>query len=123
MILGYSLGEFLAVWLPIMFLTTIVSLSPFLVKRFYPQAYHGLWKTAGDLLKTPTRALMYPLGILLGIFLVIAFFYGREITPDEAQTLSILGLGLLVIFLAIIFSIRLIRLEQSNQDADSNGPQ
>lgn len=110
------MGEFLAIWLPVTFLTAVVSLLPFLVKRFYPQAYRGLWKTAGELLKTPIRALMYSVGALLGIFLVIAFFYDREVTPGEAQTLALLGVGLFVIFLAVVF-------RQNNQNADSNGPQ
>jgi hypothetical protein len=58
---------------------------------------------------------MTPLGFLLGLIVLTILHYGRELTVDEVQTLYLAGLSMLVIFLAIIISIRLYRLEQKRK--------
>lgn len=113
MILGQPLIHFLLVWLSIIAVIAIVSLSPFIVRRLRPQSYRGFWQLAGDtFLKSPKRALMYPLGMLLGLGLLIVVFHGRELTIDDAQTLQITALGMLVVFSGIILSWRLYLLER-----------
>lgn len=105
MILGQPLSQFLLVWLSIIAVITIVVLSPFIVRRLRPQSYRGFWLLAGDtFLKSPKRALMYPLGMLLGLALIIVVLYGRELTIDHAQTLLITALGILIVFMGIILS-------------------
>jgi len=115
MILGQPLLQFLFTWLLIVFLTVVISLLPFVIRRFRPQAYQGFWKAAGDLLQSPTRALMTPLGFLLGLIVLTILLYGRELTADAVQNLYLAGLSMLVIFLAITISIRFHRLEQKRK--------
>ena len=112
MILGQPLIHFLLVWLSIIAVIAIVLLWPFILRRLRPQSYRGFWQLAGDtFLKSPKRALMYPLGMLLGLALLIVVLYGRELTIDDAQTLQITALGMLVVFMGIILSWRLYLLE------------
>lgn len=113
MILGQPLSDFLLVWLSIIAVISMVVLSPFIVRRLRPQSYRGFSQLAGDtFLKSPKRALMYPLGMLLGLGLLIVVLYGRELTIDHAQTLQITALGMLVVFTGIILGWRLYLLER-----------
>lgn len=106
MVLGYPVREFLLIWGGMVFVTTVFSLLPFVIRRFRPQAYHGFWKISGDLLKSPKRAFGYPLGALIGVFLVVILFYNREVSNDRLQTLWLTSLTLFVLFMAIIIGIR-----------------
>jgi len=113
MILGQPLIHFLLVWLSSIAVITIVVLSPFIVRWLRPQSYRGFWQLAGDtFLKSPKRALMYPLGMLLGLGLLIVVLYGRELTIDDAQNLQITALSILVVFMGIILGWRLYLLER-----------
>jgi hypothetical protein len=61
---------------PILFSTavlTIISLYPFYLKSYIIHKYRGLWKTLGDLNQTLKRAVLYPLGWLLGGLFYITF--------------------------------------------------
>jgi hypothetical protein len=106
MVLGYPIKGFLFGWLVIIFATAILSLLPFVIRRFRPEAYRGIWKVSGDLLKSPKRALGYPLGALIGVLLVILLFYDREVSIDRLQTLWLTSLSLFIIFIAIVLGIR-----------------
>jgi hypothetical protein len=57
-------------------------------------------------LKSPKRALGYPLGALIGVLLVILLFYDREVSIDRLQTLWLTSLSLFIIFIAIVLGIR-----------------
>ena len=115
MVLGYSLREFLLIWIGIVFSTMVLSLLPFVIQRFRPQAYHGIWKISGDLLKSPKRALAYPLGALIGVLLVVLLFYNREVSIDRLQTLWLTSLTLFVVFIAIVMGIRWYLHDRSNE--------
>jgi hypothetical protein len=52
---------------------TIISLYPFYLKKYKPHKYKGLWQTLGDLNQTPKRAILYPLGWLIGGLFYIIF--------------------------------------------------
>jgi hypothetical protein len=113
MILGLSLGHFLLIWLSNIAVIVIIVLLPFMVRWLRPQSYHGFWQIAGDaFLKSPKRALMYPLGMLLGLGFVVAVFYERELTIEDAQTLLIVALWMFVVFMGIVLGWRLYLLER-----------
>jgi len=121
MIFGQQLGHFLLVWLSTIAVMAIISLLPFIVRRLRPRSYRGFWQLAGDtFLKSPQRALMYPLGMLLSLALVVVVFYGHELTyDDDAQTLLIMALGMLVVFMGITIGWRLYLLER-DRDGESS---
>ncbi|OJH50271.1 hypothetical protein MPF_0059 [Methanohalophilus portucalensis FDF-1] len=50
-----------------------MSLYPFYLKKYKPYRYKGIWKSIGDTTKTPTRAIFYPVGFLIGGMLYIMF--------------------------------------------------
>ncbi len=52
---------------------TIMSLYPFYLKKYKPHRYKGIWKSIGDITKTPSRAILYPVGFLIGGILYIMF--------------------------------------------------
>jgi len=113
MILGLPLSHFLFIWLSNIAVIVIIVLLPFMVRWLRPQSYRGFWQVAGDtFLKSPKRALMYPLGMLLGLCFAVAMFYERELTIEDAQTLQITALGMLVVFMGIILGWRLYLLER-----------
>ena len=113
MILGQPLGHFLLVWLSIIATIAIGVLLPFIVRWLRPQSYRGFWQLAGDtFLKSPKRALMLPLGMLLGLGLLVVVLCGRELTIDDAQTLWIMALSIFVVFMVIILGWRLYLLER-----------
>jgi len=63
---------------------------------------------------------MYPLGMLLSLALVVVVFYGHELTyDDDAQTLLIMALGMLVVFMGITIGWRLYLLER-DRDGESS---
>lgn len=49
---------------------TFVALYPFYLKKYKNRRYRGLWKTLGELNQTPKRAILYPLGWVIGSLLV-----------------------------------------------------
>jgi hypothetical protein len=51
----------------------VVSLYPFYLKKYKKERYRGFWKEIGEKTKTPTRALLYPLGFLIGGLLYMVF--------------------------------------------------
>jgi hypothetical protein len=53
---------------------TFMSLYPFYLKKYNRRKYRGLWETLGEMLKTPERAIIYPLGWLIVNLLYIIFF-------------------------------------------------
>lgn len=112
MILDRPLTQFVISWLLIIILITLLSLLPFIVRQFYPQAYRGFWRVAGDLLKSPWRALMTPLGMVLGLILAIIIFYERQMTVDTMQNLFLLILFALLTLGGILLSWRLYSLER-----------
>ena len=47
-------------------LFTIISLYPFYLKRYKRHKYKGAWKAMGEMTVSPARAILYPLGFLIG---------------------------------------------------------
>jgi len=47
-------------------LITIISLYPFYLKKYKRHKYKGLWKALGEMIGSPSRAILYPLGFLIG---------------------------------------------------------
>ena len=109
----YPVYRLLLLWLGIIFVTVFLSLLPFIVQRLRPRG-QGLWKILGELW-TPKKAFAYILGSLIGLFLLAIFFYGRDVTNGDLQSLWLLALTLLIIFLAVTISIRLYRIEKHNK--------
>ncbi len=84
MIFGLPLAHFLRLWLSIIGVITIVVLLPFVIRRFWSQSYRGFWQVAGDVfLRSPRRALMHPLGMLLGLAALVLVFYRPVAILDQ----------------------------------------
>lgn len=107
---AYPVNWLLLLWLGIIFVMGFLSLLPFIVQRLRPQG-QGLWKILGELW-TPKKAFAYISGSLIGLFLLAIFFYGRDVTNGDLQSLWLLALTLFIIFLAATISIRLYRIEK-----------
>lgn len=53
---------YIAGWLMGIAIITFLSLYPFYLIRYKPERYRGFWKTTGEMLKTPRRAVLFPIG-------------------------------------------------------------
>ncbi len=78
MIFGDPLSNFLLRWLAIIAVIILIVLSPFLIKRVQPGWYRGFWKAFGEAQWSPKRALMLPLGMLIGLALVLGAVFVWE---------------------------------------------
>lgn len=54
-------------------LITIISLYPFYLKKYKKHKYKGLWESIGEIIGSPTRAILYPLGFLIGGLIYLIF--------------------------------------------------
>lgn len=54
-------------------LMTIILLYPFYLKRYKRHKYKGAWKGMGEMTVSPARAILYPLGFLIGGLIYIIF--------------------------------------------------
>ncbi|NOR48855.1 MAG: hypothetical protein GQ533_12570 [Methanosarcinaceae archaeon] len=54
-------------------LITIILLYPFYLKRYKRHKYKGIWKAMGKMTGSPARAILYPLGFLIGGLIYIIF--------------------------------------------------
>ncbi|MBN2487521.1 MAG: hypothetical protein JXA98_00680 [Methanosarcinaceae archaeon] len=54
-------------------LLTIISLYPFYLKRYKRHKYKGFWKGMGEMTGSPARAILLPLGFLIGGLIYIIF--------------------------------------------------
>ncbi len=79
MIFGEPLHDFLLRWLAIIAVITVIVLSPFLIQRLKPGWYQGIWETFGEAQQSPRRVLTLPLGMLIGLVLVLGAFIVWEL--------------------------------------------
>lgn len=87
----------------------LVSLYPFYLQHRRPGHYKGVWKSIGDTYRTPTKALLTSIAVILGAILVTLIMIGQPIILKVVLD-SIFPLALL--FVGIAFGAGLLRLQR-----------
>jgi hypothetical protein len=113
MIFGQALETFLLMAVAAALTTMAVLLTPLFISKVRPNSYRGFWKVAGDFLKENKPVIfVLPLGMFLGWILM--FLYGFDRPREDIRSLYEIALGMFILFIAVVLSIRLYRLERRN---------
>ena len=95
------------------FLTGIIimiflSLYPFYLKKYKKDKYIGLWLTLAEMHRSPQRALLLPVGFIIG--LIIATLIDDYI--NNKAHIAIIGFSIMLIFILVTYGFRIFILEQ-----------
>lgn len=96
------------------------SLYPFYLKKYRKDRYKGIWLTLSKMQKSPQRALLLPVGFIIG--LIIAILIDDYIISKEH--IAIIAFSIILIFIIITYGFRIFKLEQefksSNESMEKN---
>lgn len=105
--LGFATGIIIMIFL---------SLYPFYLKKYRKDRYKGIWLTLGKMQKSPQRALLLPVGFIIG--LIIAILIDDSIKNKEH--IAIIGFSIILIFIIVTYGFRIFKLEQEFKSSNES---